>query len=337
MQEDTDDKTGNNLKVRETFICQDQVYELIMTDTDDTLELTLLIDETGKAYLTYIHKMINYCLCCLFLDIVDDCERRHPKTVVAFLDGQIRIMKEYSLGCWGPVKWANTYKVNETKPPYHYESKFPVFHIVLDFNHPSSEPSSDGEQQVLSNLSKLLEDQSTADVIFIVKEKKIPAHSAIVASASPVLAALIEQATLENAPVKTVEIADVEPEIFQQLIRFCYTGAAPLLRKLEFTEPLFLAAVKYQMEPLKDDCEISLSETLSVATAMRRITMAHVNSASKLLDAAIKLLVKHKEDVWNFPEWKNLATNHLDLFLLLIHRMVADQHCGDCKLKSATK
>ena len=57
MQEDTDDKTGNNLKVRETFICQDQVYELIMTDTDDTLELTLLIDETGKAYLTYIHKI----------------------------------------------------------------------------------------------------------------------------------------------------------------------------------------------------------------------------------------------------------------------------------------
>ena len=51
---------------------------------------------------------------------------------------------------------------------------------------------------------------------------------------------LIEQATLENAPVKTVEIGDVEPEIFQKLIGFCYTGAAPLLRKLEFTEPLFL-------------------------------------------------------------------------------------------------
>jgi tRNA G37 N-methylase Trm5 len=100
---------------------------------------------------------------------------------------------------------------------------------------------------------------------------------------------------------------------------------------------LFLAAVKYQIEPLKDDCESSLSETLSVATAIRRLTMAHVNSAPKLLEAAIKLLVKHKEYVWNFPEWKEMATNHLDLFLLLTHCMVADQHCGDCKLKSTSE
>jgi len=54
-------------------------------------------------------------------------------------------------------------------------------------------------------------------------------------------------ATVEGR-TKVVEIEDIEPSVLKEMLRYLYTGKAPKLDEDDMTEPLFLAADKYQIE-----------------------------------------------------------------------------------------
>jgi BTB/POZ domain len=53
-------------------------------------------------------------------------------------------------------------------------------------------------------------------------------------------------ATVEGR-TKEVEIEDIEPSVLKEMLRYLYTGRAPNLDEDDMTEPLFLAADKYQI------------------------------------------------------------------------------------------
>lgn len=137
-------------------------------------------------------------------------------------------------------------------------------------------PTKTGEENVLSHLGRLLDDQIKTDVEFIVKGHKVGGHQLILqghpskagfslfiktalirpksnflsAGGSPVFAAMFEHEMVESV-TRTVTIEDTEPKVFSQLLRYLYTGDAPEIEGSEMTEPLFIAADKYQVESLK--------------------------------------------------------------------------------------
>jgi hypothetical protein len=168
-----------------------------------------------------------------------------PFEVRASYKGKMKEMIANERGTWAPVSWS---------------AKF-IFHatlLILDFGDASF---AEVERQVLTNLSKLLVTQSMVGVTFIVKNEKIGAHSAIVvcaASTSPVICAMLEKDTFGEGHNRVVEVKDIEPAVFKEMLRYLYTGKATKLDEDEMTETLFLAAVNYQIEKLKDLCEQSL-------------------------------------------------------------------------------
>ena len=97
-----------------------------------------------------------------------------------------------------------------------------------------------------------------ADVKFIIEDKEMAAHVANLASASPVMAAMFEPGKFIEGQSRVVEITDIEPEVFQQLLRFVYTGNAPLMQEDSVAEQLLIAANKYQMDKMKAECERTL-------------------------------------------------------------------------------
>ena len=107
------------------------------------------------------------------------------------------------------------------------------------------------------------------------------------------------------------------------MLRYLYTGKSPKLDDDEMTEPLFLAAHKYQIDALKDLCEQSLIAKLNMQTVVPYLVVAHLYTASQLLEASLKCLELNKTEVWTRAEWKELMKNHPDLFFLASHRMVA--------------
>jgi speckle-type POZ protein len=88
------------------------------------------------------------------------------------------------------------------------------------------------------------------------------------------------------------------------------------------TEPLFLAADKYQIEGLKDLCEQSLIKKLKMQMVFHFLVVAYLHSAPQLKEASLKLLVSHKREVWIRSEWRELMKTYPDLFFEASHRIV---------------
>jgi speckle-type POZ protein len=224
-------------------------------------------------------------------------------------------------GQWAPVTWTYNKTLHD---PYNYSTNNGIYYasylLILEFEDTSFVK---GERQVLTHLSNLLDTQSMADVTFVVKNQKIGAHSAIVVSASPVICAMLEKDNFKEGRTKTVKIDDIDPAVFREVLRYLYTGKSPKLDEDDMTEPLFLAADKYQIEALKDLCEQSLIAKLNVPTVVHFLVVAHLYTAPQLLEASLKFLVSHKTEVWTRVEWKELMKTYPDLFFLASHRMVA--------------
>lgn len=82
-----------------------------------------------------------------------------------------------------------------------------------------------------------------SDVVISVKEKEFPSHQAILASASPVFAAMFSHDTLEKTEQR-VTIDDIEPEIIHHFLEFIYTGFLPTFDDTKIIEKLLVAADK---------------------------------------------------------------------------------------------
>ena len=244
-----------------------------------------------------------------------------PLKVRASYNGQMREIFSTGRGQWTPVTWQHDLTLHD---PTHYNSRqgyyYAAFQLILEFK---DAKFAEGERHVLTHLSKLLDTQSLSDVTFVVKNEKIGAHSAIVVSGSPVICAMLEKDKFKEGRTKTVQVEDIQPVVFKEMLRYLYTGKAPKLDEDAMTEPLFLAADKYQIEALKDLCEHSLIAKLNVQTVVHYLVVAHLYTAPQLLEASLKFLVSRKMEVWPRSEWKELMKTYPDLFFLASHRMVA--------------
>jgi len=153
-----------------------------------------------------------------------------------------------------------------------------------------------------------------------VRGEKIPGHKLILRGGSPVLAAMFQHDMTEKAS-GTIEIKDVEPKIFRQLLHYLYTGDAPDVEEDGMTEPLFIAADKYQIDSLKSWCGSILSKTLSVENTIHLLVLAHLHSAKKLEEDCIAFIAKNKATFWEMHEFEKLCESYPSLFYLATKRM----------------
>ncbi|XP_025944867.1 speckle-type POZ protein-like isoform X6 [Apteryx rowi] len=104
---------------------------------------------------------------------------------------------------------------------------------------------------------------------------------------SPVFNAMFEH-EMEESKKNRVEINDVDPEVFKEMMRFIYTGKAPNLEKM--ADNLLAAADKYALERLKVMCEEALCSNLSVENVADILILADLHSAEQLKAQAIDFI-----------------------------------------------
>jgi speckle-type POZ protein len=246
---------------------------------------------------------------------------RLPQKVQASFADSMKEMVSTGQGTWAAVSWPYRDTIYD---PYRFYTchtrRFANFRLIVEFKQHTS--FVEGERQVLTHLSKLLDTQSMSDVTFVVKNERIGAHTAIVVSASPVICAMLEEDKFKEGRTKVVEVDDMKPAVFKEMLRYLYTGRAPKLDEDEMIEPLFLAADKYQIESLKNCCEQRLIKKLNVKTVVHYLVLSHLHSALQLLEASLMLMEIHKNEVKACPEWKELMKNYPDLFFLAANRMI---------------
>lgn len=157
----------------------------------------------------------------------------------------------------------------------------------------------------------LLKNESLSDITIVVKAKEFKAHEVILMARSPVFATMLACDMLEKKTNK-VKIEDMEPEIFEALLIFIYSGKQTLIDPEKMCN-LLKAADKYAIHDLKPFCEENIIETISIDNAADIFTLADLVKCEDLKMNAMKFILENKNQVVKTDAYKDMIKLHLHL------------------------
>jgi len=164
---------------------------------------------------------------------------------------------------------------------------------------------------------------STADIVVVVGDTKIPAHRCILMARSSVLKALLANATeisptgdsasaVSDGPRFELRLEQNNPWVIDALIKFLYSGKIPLdLDKI--AKELMIAADFYQVETLKDICSEWLKKKLCLKNAVESLITAHLHQCPSLKAASLELVVKNAAKFMAQDDWAPFASEYPEL------------------------
>jgi speckle-type POZ protein len=144
-----------------------------------------------------------------------------------------------------------------------------------------------------------------SDVILNIRGREFPAHKNILATRSEVFAAMFQHPMKEKA-TNHIEIEDIEPEVFQELLRFIYTGRLSLTSMETMATGLFIAADKYLLEELKMKCENYLVHHMSPNNCVVLLLHGDLQNPAEPLKEAAKFLRRFPNEVMATDGWKKI-------------------------------
>ncbi|EDS41952.1 speckle-type POZ protein B [Culex quinquefasciatus] len=152
----------------------------------------------------------------------------------------------------------------------------------------------------LSNLGPILPGVLAAN------GEESPAHKPVLPN--PVFRAMLRHKAVESTQNK-VTIADIEPKVLEQLLRFIYTDS---VADLDMAFELLQAADKYDLEKLKTRCEVALCGQISEETAVHTLVLADLYRADQLKRAAVNFIGRNV-GVIQTEDWKKLMLKNFEL------------------------
>ncbi len=205
-------------------------------------------------------------------------------------------------------KWKTTFNVPQAQICCGRLGLF--FEFTIDVNPSSLILMKTESKHLIEDMRNLWENKTLSDVTFKCKEKSIEAHTVIITARSPVMAAMFQHDFKENKE-KVVEVTDIKPNVFEQLLLYIYTGDAEL-EKVDVAE-LLVAADKYEIESLKEECSFRLSQEISVENASRLLVFSHLHNSPKLHESILDFMSKNAKTVCSSMDWMVLMKNYPDL------------------------
>lgn len=195
------------------------------------------------------------------------------------------------------------------------------FFICIDLKSGSSPQK--GSQHVLDHLLNLWKTKTLSDVTFKCKNKPIEAHTLILASGSPVLAAMFQHNFKENQK-KVVEIQDTEANVFEELLRFIYTGNFSI-NNVNVAQ-ILVAADKYAVETLKEECAMHLATNLTVANALRYLVLSHLHNSPVLYKRALSFITRKENAkvICSRKDWMEVIKNYPELCFQITQLITGD-------------
>ncbi len=195
---------------------------------------------------------------------------------------------------WGPHKFSTSQN----------------FDLWLDFG-----TDTPGEKKILNQWARLLTEQNDTDVEFNVKGERMGAHAPVVMASSPIFASILGGRTTKTKSAKVVHISDIEPQVFQQLLHYIYTGRVPLLHEEGMAEQLFNAANKYGLDHLKDECARCFLVDLTEHNVIETLIWSYRKSLTNLHDGALNYAAANYSRVSLQSDWQKLISNHPQICL----------------------
>ena len=129
-----------------------------------------------------------------------------------------------------------------------------------------------------------------------------PVHKVVLATGSPVFAAMLQSEGFTENQTNSLNIDDLEPPVVKEMLRFLYTDRVEKMD--EFAKDLLVASDKYLIDLLKTKCEAALCKTLTVENCSELLVIADTHSAPFLKHDAIDFILLHSADVVKTGGWE---------------------------------
>ncbi|XP_046648291.1 uncharacterized protein LOC124338243 [Daphnia pulicaria] len=154
-----------------------------------------------------------------------------------------------------------------------------------------------------TQFEELFDSMENSDVIFKIGDRPFPAHKLILVTRCQVFAAMFKHETKEKLS-NEIEIKNVEPDVFHQLLRFIYTGRLSLATMETMAVALFIAADKYLLDQLTNKCELFLLYKMTPVNCLELLLHADLLNFAKLKEDAAVYFRRHQERVMATDTWK---------------------------------
>ena len=126
-------------------------------------------------------------------------------------------------------------------------------------------------------------------IIVNVRGREFKAHKNILATRSSYFAAMFNHPTKENLS-NQIEIDDVDPDVFHEILRFIYTGRVSLSAMRKMSVRILAVADKYLLDQLKRECEYILTSRLNTPNCVQLLLTDKHHSAFYLRKFAVDFL-----------------------------------------------
>jgi hypothetical protein len=283
----------------------------------------------GQVNLNFFLKnFVNEC-CVLVMEMKMDVRDKTSNlnkllvSVMATNDGVEKKMK-FQEGKW-TVSWdtplpAKCRKCDEW--PMYRKLDGVLFDICIDFN-PLRHLQTSTKTRSTQHLLNLLKNPEGADVTFNfgnqTPHQTLKGHSLVLAAGSPVLAAMFQHNFKEMNAGKVVEIADINSEVFAVVLQFLYTGEVDL--KNADAAEVMVAADKYAIDPLKEECASCMSENLTLENVTSHLVLAHLHNVPTLQEATSVLIARNAKSICSTEDWMGVIKDYPELAFAVVQRI----------------
>ena len=176
----------------------------------------------------------------------------------------------------------------------------------------------------LSNhLEGLFNSMQFSDVNFNIGGRDFPAHKSILSARSDVFTAMFQHPTKENL-TNQIKIEDIEPDVFQEMLRFIYTGRVQVDKLEVMAADLFIAADKYLLDELKNKCENHLLHHMSPENCVVLLSTGDLLNPAEPLKLAAKFFQRLPSQVMATERWAKIEEENPRL-LCQIHKFLLSQ------------
>ncbi|CAI9725152.1 actin-binding protein IPP [Octopus vulgaris] len=186
----------------------------------------------------------------------------------------------------------------------------------LSTHHMSPKETNSYACRVLKNLYSLWQDQLLCDVEIQVGSKTFYAHRNVLAAGSSYFNAMFTSTLVENDQ-KVITLQGLQPESFQSLLHFFYTGQIEV--STENCQDLMSAADMFDVTEVLAFCCEYLKQQLSVDNCIGIYIFAEAHACEDVLNAAEKYIYSHFAEVEQSEEFFDLPKETLIHFLSSEH------------------
>jgi len=167
------------------------------------------------------------------------------------------------------------------------------------------------------DMLSLLSSGQLSDLTVRCEEQQFYCHKNILATRSPVFAAMFQHDMAEQRK-NEVKITDLSSTVVKHMLEYIYCGK---FHDNSDTANLLAAADKYDLRELKTACEVSLAKSITLSNCLELVVLADTHSATSLKTSSLSFIVSNLKKIVSLSSWQLQLESHPHIMAQIIQSM----------------